>query len=170
MRPRDAGLCADIYALPFRDNSFDVVFSIYVLEHVDRPCELAAEIARVLRPGGVCLTLTPNLYHYVTLASRLTPTSFHKIVNERRGRASDDTFPTCYRLNSRRALDRHFSAAGLKTEAIDAIEVQPNYLSFSALSYALGVAYERLVNASDLGALLRVNRIGVFRKPVAIRS
>src|SRR5437868_2553682 len=33
----DAGLSADIYALPFRANSFDVVFSIYVLEHVDRP-------------------------------------------------------------------------------------------------------------------------------------
>lgn len=165
----DAGLNADIYALPFRDGSFDVVFSIYVFEHVDRPRALAVEIARVLRPGGVCLALTPNLYHYVTLLSRLTPTAFHKWVNERRGRASDDTFPTCYRLNSRLAISRHFSAAGLETVAIDAIEVQPNYLSFSAFTYALGIAYERLVNATDLGSALRVNLIGLFRKPAAAR-
>ena len=161
----DAGLSADIYALPFRDGSFDVVFSIYVFEHVDRPRVLAAEIARVLRPGGVCIALTPNLYHYVTLLSRLTPTAFHKWVNERRGRASDDTFPTCYRLNSRRALSQEFASAGLDTVAIDAIEVQPNYLSFSALTYALGVGYERLVNATDYLSPIRVNLIGQFRKP-----
>ncbi len=165
----DAGLSADIYALPFRDGSFDVVFSIYVFEHVDRPRALAAEIARVLRPGGVCLALTPNLYHYVTLLSRLTPTAFHKWVNERRGRASDDTFPTCYRLNSRRVLNRRFSAAGLDTVAIDAIEVQPNYLTFSPVAYAAGVAYERIVNATDLLSSFRVNLIGLFRKPAAAR-
>ena len=163
----DAGLRADIYALPFRDASFDVVFSIYVLEHVDRPAALASEIQRVLKPNGVCLALTPNVFHYVTLASRLTPTSFHRWINAQRGRAPEDTFPTRYRLNSARALRRLFGAAGLTTEAIDAIEVQPNYLTFSAFAYAAGVVYERLVNASDFCAALRVNLIGVFRKPAA---
>jgi SAM-dependent methyltransferase len=165
----DAGLSADIYALPFRDNSFDVVFSIYVLEHVNSPARLTAEIARVLRPGGVCLFLTPNVFHYVTMASRLTPTSFHRWANERRGRASDDTFPTCYQLNSRRALERHFSAAGLHTVAIEAIEVQPNYLTFSPLAYLLGVGYERMVNATELLSAFRVNLIGLFRKPIPTR-
>jgi SAM-dependent methyltransferase len=161
----DTGLSADIYALPFRDGSFDVAFSIYVLEHVDRPAQLTAEIARVLRPGGVCLILTPNVFHYVTMLSRLTPTSFHRWANERRGRASDDTFPTCYQLNSRRALKHHFSAAGLQTIAIDAIEVQPNYLTFSPVAYALGVGYERTVNATERLSSFRVNLIGLFRKP-----
>jgi SAM-dependent methyltransferase len=161
----DAGIGADIYALPFRDNSFDVVFSIYVLEHVDRPSALAAEVARVLRPGGRCIFLTPNVYHYVTLLSRLTPTSFHRWVNERRGRASDDTFPTCYRLNSRGALRHHFRQAGLKTVAIDAIEVQPNYLTFHPLAYAAGIGFERCVNATSALSSLRVNLIGTFEKP-----
>ncbi len=161
----DAGLRADVYALPFRDASFDVVFAIYVLEHVDRPAALAAEIQRVLRPNGVCLVLTPNIFHYVTIASRLTPMSFHRWVNRRRGRAAEDTFPTWYRLNSARALKRHFGAAGLSTIAIDAIEVQPNYLTFSSVTYAAGVAYERLVNATDLCSSLRVNLIGLFKRP-----
>jgi hypothetical protein len=86
-------------------------------------------------------------------------------VNERRGLASGDTFPTCYQLNSRRALNRHFSAAGLDVVAIDSIEVQPYYLSFSAIAYACGLAYERLVNATDLLSSIRVKLIGVFRKP-----
>jgi SAM-dependent methyltransferase len=163
----DAGLSADIYALPFRDASFDVVFSIYVLEHIDRPHALTSEIGRVLRPGGVCLVLTPNIFHYVTLASRFTPTAFHRWVNERRGRGSNDTFPTCYQLNSHRALRRHFGEAGLETVAIDAIEVAPNYLTFSATSFLLGIGYERLVNSTRLFSSIRVNLVGVFRKPAA---
>ena len=165
----DAGLQADIYALPFGDASFDVVFSIYVFEHVDRPAVLAAEIARVLKPGGICLSLTPNIFHYVTIASRLTPMSFHRWINARRGRSAEDTFPTEYLLNSAGSLRRHFAAAGLTTVAIDAIEVQPNYLTFSPFTYAAGVAYERLVNATDLGASFRVNLIGSFQKPGAAR-
>ncbi len=38
--------------LPFPDGSFDLVYSVAALEHVPRPEETAAEIARVLRPGG----------------------------------------------------------------------------------------------------------------------
>ena len=132
----DAGIRADIGSLPFRDAAFDVVFAIYVMEHVERPGDLVLEIARVLRPGGVCLLLTPNTFHYVTLVSQLTPTRFHKWVNRKRGRLGRDTFPTVYRLNSRRALNGHFSGAGLERVSIDLIEVQPNYLTFSPLSYA----------------------------------
>ena len=161
----DAGIRADIAMLPLRDCSFDVVFSIYVLEHVDRPGELVAEIRRVLRPGGVCLMLTPNILHYVTLFSQLTPTRFHKWINGKRGRPAEDTFPTVYRLNSRRALDDHFNGAGLERVSIDLIEVQPNYLTFSPLSYVLGVGYERLVNATEMLSPFRVNLIAVFRKP-----
>src|ERR1019366_9699742 len=39
-------------ALPFLDNSFDAVISIAVLEHVRDPFRCAAEIARILKPGG----------------------------------------------------------------------------------------------------------------------
>ncbi len=161
----DFGLRADIGTLPFQDGSFDVVFSIYVLEHVESPAALAAEIARVLRPGGVCLALTPNIFHYVTLLSRLTPTRFHRRVNAWRGRPAEDTFETFYRFNSRRALERHFGRAGLGPLRIDTIEVQPSYLTFSLPTYLMGVGYERLVNATELLSPIRVNLLATFRKP-----
>ena len=39
-------------ALPFRDGVFDAVFSAYVFRNLDSVPDTAAEIARVLRPGG----------------------------------------------------------------------------------------------------------------------
>lgn len=40
------------YALPFDDDSFDVIRCERVYQHLDRPEAATAEIARVLRPGG----------------------------------------------------------------------------------------------------------------------
>jgi|TARA_B100000315_G_scaffold210208_1_gene206327 SAM-dependent methyltransferase len=48
-------------ALPFQDESFDAVLSLSVLEHVSDPCRCAAEIARVLKPGGELICVVPFL-------------------------------------------------------------------------------------------------------------
>jgi ubiquinone/menaquinone biosynthesis C-methylase UbiE len=42
----------DAAALPYLDDSFDVVVSRFAVHHFERPSEQAAEIARCLRPGG----------------------------------------------------------------------------------------------------------------------
>ncbi|NTV62461.1 MAG: class I SAM-dependent methyltransferase [Oscillochloris sp.] len=38
--------------LPFPDSSFDAAFSIWVLEHIEQPDAMLAELRRVIRPGG----------------------------------------------------------------------------------------------------------------------
>ena len=48
-------LLADAHALPFQDASFDVGFSMAVLEHVHNPFLALSEVFRVLKPGGVFL-------------------------------------------------------------------------------------------------------------------
>lgn len=46
--------------LPFAGQSFDLVICAQVYEHAGDQQELAAEIWRVLRPGGVCFFSGPN--------------------------------------------------------------------------------------------------------------
>jgi SAM-dependent methyltransferase len=46
--------------IPFPDDSFDVIYSSNVLEHVVELDLLTNEMRRVLRPGGVALHLIPN--------------------------------------------------------------------------------------------------------------
>ena len=151
--------------LPFADNSFDVVFTRYVMEHVTSPAEFLSEIHRVLVPGGMFLFLTPNKWHYVCMAARCTPAWFHRVYNRWRGRAESDTFPTVYQLNSRSAIRRHFDEAGLLERELAMRECCPNYLTLWAPLFLLGVVYERLVNATGLFAFVRGNILGCFAKP-----
>lgn len=45
--------CADLADLPFRDESFDCVFSLTVLQDVDRLESAINEISRVLKKNGI---------------------------------------------------------------------------------------------------------------------
>ncbi len=50
----------DARRLPFAASAFDSATCLDVLEHVPRPGEAIAELARVLKPGGVLVLQTPN--------------------------------------------------------------------------------------------------------------
>jgi SAM-dependent methyltransferase len=50
------------YELKHADNSFDMVFLLEVLEHLDYPDKALAEIRRVLKPGGYLVLGVPREY------------------------------------------------------------------------------------------------------------
>ena len=127
----DRGIVADAASIPVDNDYFDVAFALSVLEHVEHPRQFAAEVYRLLKPGGRFLAITPNRWHYFALLASVTPTWFHKWYNALRGREEEDTFPTFYRLNTRRALTKAFTAAGFRLGWARSVEVQPNYLTLT---------------------------------------
>jgi ArsR family transcriptional regulator len=58
---------ADMYALPFEADSFDVVTIHHVLHYADDPAAALAEAARVVKPGGVVLVVDFSPHDLVEL-------------------------------------------------------------------------------------------------------
>jgi len=68
------------YRLPYKDNSFDLVYSMSVLEHAQNTRECFCEIKRVLKPGGVSFHMFPGKWYlpvephiYVPFVNMLWP-------------------------------------------------------------------------------------------------
>lgn len=137
----------------FNSGTFDLVFCDNVLEHVEYPDQFYKEIARILKPNGIFISKTPNKYYYVSIIAAITPESFHKFVNSKRGRDGSDTFPTFYRANTAKVQRKWAHKNGLKIIEIDSIEGRPEYLRIFSLTYLVGILFERVVN------LLRLNRL-----------
>ena len=76
--------------LPFRDDSFDAVLSLNVLEHVKDPFLAARELMRVLKPGGELMCVAPFLqplhgypHHYYNMTGPGLANLFAPLVEKR---------------------------------------------------------------------------------------
>lgn len=96
--------------LPYADNEFDIIIVRSVLEHIDDPVQVSAELLRVVKPGGLIAAVTPNKYGYIAMASRLVPNRMHvgMLRSVQPERKAEDVFPTRYRMNTPSALRRQF--------------------------------------------------------------
>ncbi len=54
----------DPYNFPIPDNTFDIVFSAQVIEHVRKPWIWIKELSRICRPGGLVITINPVSWPY----------------------------------------------------------------------------------------------------------
>jgi SAM-dependent methyltransferase len=97
-------------SFPLADRSVDLIVSDFTFEHVSDPAHVAGEISRVLRPGGWLCARTPNRSGYIGIPTRVVPNRLHDRVLNRvqPDKMAQDTFPTCYRLNTVADLKRHF--------------------------------------------------------------
>jgi hypothetical protein len=57
----------DITDVPFKDDAFDLIVCVHVLEHVPDDRRAMREMLRVLRPGGMALLLVPIVLEQPTL-------------------------------------------------------------------------------------------------------
>jgi SAM-dependent methyltransferase len=82
-RPNAEIVLFDGVHLPFADRSIDAVFCKQVLEHVERPHELVADVGRVVRSGGLLGGTTSHLepYHGYSTAN-FTPYGLKRLVEQ----------------------------------------------------------------------------------------
>jgi len=144
-----AYLVADARYLPFADETFDVVFSYSVLQHLS-PADVRAcidETTRVLKPGGVSLHQLPGALGLRNLY-RLARRGFRRALGFE------------VRLWSPRALLREFGRIGpttLEADGFFSLNAQPGDLALLPLRHRVVVrASEAGRKASELVPPLRL--------------
>ena len=99
-------------------NPFDLATLRMVAEHVTDPGAVVGALARLVKPGGRVVVFTVDLWSPITLVSRAVPFGLHYPVKKLLwGGEERDTFPTAYRMNTRRDLKRLFARGGFGEEA-----------------------------------------------------
>ena len=158
-------IAGDIDNIGLRDNSIDIVISRSVFEHIESPMLVYQEIHRVLKPGGCLIFLTPNLYDYASLFAQIIPNCFHAhIVKITEGRDEQDTFPTYYRSNTQRAIEKLAASVGFRVSSILYLGQYPSYFVFNPLLFLLGTAYDKIVCRFESLRFLRGWILAVLHK------
>lgn len=150
------------HALPFRSQTFDLIYATWLMEHLDLPVDTLREVARVLRPGGRFIFITPNARHPLSAFNRWLGRLGRwqqKIVNRAYGRAESDTFPTRYRANTPAVLDELAIEGGLRLDELLMV-ADPSYLAFSPTLFRVMCWLEEMLPPDR-----HIHLVGIMEKP-----
>lgn len=134
--------------LPLRPASVDLAVADWVFEHLDQPEAFAAEMQRVIRPGGWLCARTPNRWGYVGIGARVVPNRLHTTVLGRLQpfRQDKDVFATAYRMNTLSRVDELFPPSSW-LNATYPFNPDPGYAGRSRLAWRLLTAWQRMALA-----------------------
>jgi SAM-dependent methyltransferase len=133
--------------LPFASQTFDLIVSVWVLEHLRDPALVFREVARVLRPRGHFIFLTPNLLNPLLFFNRIgkaLPQLQRRLVPRLYGRLEADTFPVQYRANTVSALRMLAVENGLAESELRVVP-DPTYLAINPLLFRVSLLSERMM-------------------------
>lgn len=154
---------ADLNALPFPANYFSLITCSWVLEHLADPLAVFREYARILKPGGKIMFITPNKDNYVVWMRRAIPNLMSKgIVKAIYGRDEHFINPTYYRANTQRDIDNLMTAVGLRPERFQHVS-DPTYLAFNELLFRASIAIETVIER--FAPRGKVHLVGIYTKP-----
>jgi SAM-dependent methyltransferase len=132
--------------LPIPSGTIDIVIADWVFEHLVNPAQFAEEMERLVPPGGWVCARTVNRWGYVGIGGRLLPNSIHsRLVRALIPVAqSEDVFPTFYRLNSLRDIQRWFSPKNW-VNCSYLVNTTPRYFGNSRLLFGAIELYQKIV-------------------------
>ena len=125
----DEFVVADLaLALPFPDETFDLVYANFVVEHLETPETAFREWRRVLRPTGGLILLTSNASNPYLAAARILPERARVLAKRvGPGVATRDVFPASYRANKPKTLTRLLDSAGFEPVEVDYVATLHRY-------------------------------------------
>jgi len=109
----DEFVLCDLENIPLIDATFDVIICYFVIEHLRQPQKVFAEFWRLLADGGILIFRTPCFGAPMFLLSNWTHVHWHKKIKRTiLGNQGVDVFPTYYRCNTAKKVDRTLKAIG----------------------------------------------------------
>ena len=115
-------------SLPFDEDSFDLVYANFVVEHLKQPERSFAEWRRVLRPGGRLVLLTSNRASPLMAAADRLPQRARLVIKRRgAGAAERDVYPTRYMANTPQRLAAVVAGAGFEPVAVEYVGTLHRY-------------------------------------------
>ncbi len=95
---------------------FDLLYSMMVLEHLTDPDAFFSACRSLLKLGGMFFAITPNLWHYFGLATKLTSILGVNewLLDRLIGKQAKEEyhFPTVYKINSISSIQRMLKQTG----------------------------------------------------------
>ena len=158
----DEKIHADLSSIPLPDTCIDLVISDFVLEHIQNPESVFQEIYRILKPSGVFLFRTTNVYNPVMWLSKLLPLFLHKTLREKILKKQEETHETFYRANTWSTLVHHGKKSGFSSTQLFRAG-NPEYLSFSPITVVPALLFERCFDLPKC-AWLKMYLIGHYKK------
>lgn len=96
----------DAARIPFKDNTFDLVYGHWLIEHLEEPAKFINEAYRVLKPDGILVLWVPNLWSITGLLIKILPDVVKLKILEYLGQRELSMKSDCYyRANSTSQLD-----------------------------------------------------------------
>jgi SAM-dependent methyltransferase len=121
----------DLRTAQLPDAHFDVIYSAFVLEHIQDAEKVLANFARWLKPNGLLILLIPDRDSAWGFITRITPHGVHVLYYrlivgyKNAGKPGHAPYPVIYDpVVSRRGLNEFFEANGLTLRQLTALGSQ----------------------------------------------